>query len=154
MLAKNPKSNWTGQVLFDEYFTNVTNLLDNIEQRMGPETIDLLLMEPDLLGYQFLNNVLLMLRDYTGQHKQKRVFRDWLFRHHLRFDRVRLHLNNISYYFTDSDMECISDGLLDTKVYTERGFNPKICYYSSDPGVLENWPEAKLRSGIQITRMR
>ena len=141
-------NNLSRQVVFDKYFTALTNLLDNIEKRMGPETIELLLMEPDLLGFQFLTNVMFMLRDYTGHHKQKKIFRDWLFRHNLRFDRVRLHLDNILTYFTPNDIDCISDGLLDTKVYTERGFNPKICHYSSDLHVKKQWTEANLRFGM------
>lgn len=142
------ENNWSRKVVFDKYFTTVANILDNIEERMGPETIELLLMEPDLLGYQFLTNVMLILRDYTGQHKQKKVFRDWLFRHDLRFDRVRLYLDNILSYFTMNDMDCISDGILDTKVYTERGFNPKICHYSCNLSVKKVWTEANLRFGM------
>ena len=121
---------------------------------MGPETIELLLMEPSLLGDQFLNNVLCMIHRYNGRHKQKKAFRDWLFRHRIRFDKVRIYLDNIFFYFTESDMECFSEGLLDTRVYTERGFNPKICHYSADPTIRKQWTEPYLRLGIRIRRIR
>ena len=143
------KSNWTMQFVVDKFFTSLMDLLDIIEKRMGSKTIELLLMEPGVLGSQFMHTILQTLKLYNGKHKQKKALRDWLYRQNIRFDRVRPELDNILFYFSESDLECVSEGLVDSKIYTSRGFNPKICHYSIRTNIRKIWTEANLRVGIQ-----
>ena len=147
--CRSKKSNWTTQFVIDKFFTSLMDLLVSIEKRMGSKTIEVLLMEPGVLGSQFMHTIFTTLKLYNGKPKQKKALRDWLYRQNIRFDGVRPELDNIIFYFSESDLECISEGLVDTKIYTSRGFNPKICHYSIRTNIRKIWTEANLRVGIQ-----
>ena len=148
-LCRTEHSHWTREFVLDKYFTSIGNLLSHIEKRMGSVTTGLILMQPNGLGDQFFNYVLRALNEPGGPSKQKRALRKWIFRQPIRFDRVRLPLDNFILYFSQTDFDSLSEGIIDTKVYTDRGFNPKICHYSSHHIVKTFWTKRHLRVGIQ-----
>ena len=118
-------------------------------ERMGSVTIGELLMQPNAFGDTFVNSVLRSLNKPGGRPKQKSALRKWIFRQKIRFDRVRLSLDNFAVYFSVSDMNSLSEGVIDAKVFTERGFNPKICHYSCNQSVRTACTEPNLRIGKQ-----